>query len=287
MQPDHMLFSTGSERADAILRGVTGIWSAVFLGRIRGFYLLGSYAQGSASPASDLDLAILFRGAFLSEAESSAAQSLCENLEALGPKPFVDMWYASEQGLESDELVAPALQLKHSSRLLAGEDARRQISAELDERYVRAAMQAPAYVIRFARPELDKLSYPLAAPDPAGPWLGYDRWGIPAANGGDQPSTRLLITTVGRIATALLALRTGRYAGSKQESTERYCEYVADEWSALVSDVYTLCRVRDGYRIPSGARRRARLRELCEQALAFENHFLTAYRDHFGDLPTL
>src|SRR5262249_19669289 len=58
MKPITLCCSTGSERADTILRGLIGIWEIVFPDRIRGYYLAGSYSNGSATPTSDLDLIV-------------------------------------------------------------------------------------------------------------------------------------------------------------------------------------------------------------------------------------
>jgi hypothetical protein len=46
-----------------------------------------------------------------------------------------------------------------------------------------------------------------------------------------------------------------------------------------VEQVYTLCRNRWGYRVPSAQDDRRQLRLLCERALAFENYFLSTYGD--------
>jgi hypothetical protein len=44
--------------------------------------------------------------------------------------------------------------------------------------------------------------------------------------------------------------------------------------------VHELCRNQWHYRIPTGEKDRHRLTQLCEQALAFQNHFLGRYRSH-------
>ena len=47
-----LLTSTGQRSVDGILRGVVGLFEAVFPDRVRGYYLGGSYADGTAVPAS-------------------------------------------------------------------------------------------------------------------------------------------------------------------------------------------------------------------------------------------
>jgi len=268
-------FSTGSEEADRILGGVIGIWESVFPSRIRGYYLFGSYSAGTADTTSDLDLAILFKQEFQSSQETNQAQRLCEYLEALQPAPYVDMFYVSEESVQQTDRVSVALLLKRSSRLLYGEDTRQLIMAKPDERYVRDAMHIPYFNSKFGRPNLDVLTFPLDYPDPQGEFLGYDGWLL-----GRERGTTMLVVIVGRIATALLALRAGQYAGSKSESTRLYRAEINDEWSELVEQVYQRCRVHWGYRIPRKQGERRALRVLCQQALAFENYFYGLYREY-------
>ena len=40
------------------------------------------------------------------------------------------------------------------------------------------------------------------------------------------------------MATALVALRTGRYVGSKREAVEMYKAQIGDEWTDFVEQVY-------------------------------------------------
>src|SRR3954452_15877210 len=129
-----LLTSTGDDRADAILCGAVSLWEAVFPERIRGYYLSGSYANATATPTSDLDLTMLFKDHYRSQAESDLAKHLCAAIEALHPAIFVDIGYLSEQSLQQADRVSVALQLKLSSSLMYGEDIRDQITAIPDAR---------------------------------------------------------------------------------------------------------------------------------------------------------
>ena len=53
-----------------------------------------------------------------------------------------------------------------------------------------------------------------------------------------------------------------------------------DVWAPLLEDMYQLCRIEWGYRIPPGASEQQMLRALCECTLQFENYFLTVYKDY-------
>ena len=275
--------ATGHALADHILSGLIGIWESVFPGRVRAYYLLGSYRDGSATPSSDLDVGILFKDSFLTTDETDHAQRLCEHCEALHPAIAVDLWYLSEARAQDADRVAIALQLKFASTLLVGDDTRDQLVAQPDERYVRDAMHIPYFGSRFGRPDVEVLRYPLKYPDPAGEFYGYDGWTVPAVNGAEQPSAKMLVTIVSRIATALIALRSGHYVGSKAESVALYGAEIGDEWSGLVEEVYARCKVAWRYLIPHGTDERQQLRNLCVWTLAFENYFFGIYQSYLLD----
>ena len=78
MQNIPLLNSTGNQRVDNILRGVIGIFETVFPDRIRGYYLVGSYADGTAISTSDIDMKILFKNRFRDNIERKNSQQICE-----------------------------------------------------------------------------------------------------------------------------------------------------------------------------------------------------------------
>jgi hypothetical protein len=124
------------------------------------------------------------------------------------------------------------------------------------------------------------LNYPLAYPDPADEFFGYTRkrfpmWYPPEATAG----LKELVTTIGRLATAIIALRAGRYVPQRADSVTIYCETTSDEWGDYLAEIYEAGKGRWGYLVPADPADRAHLRDLCRQTLAFENHFLTVYHD--------
>src|SRR5262249_40637336 len=53
--------------------------------------------------------------------------------------------------------------------------------------------------------------------------------------------------------------------------------HIADEWSSLLEDIYSLCRGHWSYLIPGDSVERGQLRALCAKTLAFEEAFLVVY----------
>jgi hypothetical protein len=124
------------------------------------------------------------------------------------------------------------------------------------------------------------LTYPLMYPDPDDEFYGYTRKRFPVWYPPDVTAgLKELVTTIGRLATAIIALRAGRYVPQRADSVTIYRETIGDEWSGYLAEIYEAGKGRWGYLVPTDPAERAHLRDLCRQTLAFENHFLAVYRN--------
>lgn len=274
---------TGNATIDAIIAGLVAVYEAVFPERIRGYYLTGSYAEGDLTPLSDLDLLILFKGAFADAAEAARARRLNGAFYfARFTAVRLDLPARCEADLSSPDRVL----LKLASRPIYGEDVRDQITLPAIIDYTRATMtMAYNNLARVLRgPDwrtTAALSYPLAYPDPDDEFFGYARarfaiWYPP----GTSEGIKELVTTVGRLATAIVALRASRFVPQRADSVALYRELIGDGWSAYLAEIYRLGKGRWGYLVPADPGERTKLRDLCRRTLAFENHFLRVYHDH-------
>lgn len=274
-----LIESTGDRRCDRIVQGVIGIFESAFPARVRGFYLRGSYASGTSIAGSDLDLFVVFRDRFADVPEYERAQALCAHCARLTPM-MLEILLTGEHGLRRQEALSAALNLKLATRLLYGEDIRPELPPFDTDTYVRSVIHTPyfSYTYPVQRRNAGPLVYPLHHIDPDGPFLGYDQWTMPGADGTEQPSSKLLIASVGWTATAIIALRSGQYVKDKAACVALYQKHIADKWTDLVTLVHDLCRNRWHYQLPSGDSDRQTLRALCVQALDFQNHFLALYR---------
>lgn len=273
---------TGNGQIDDIIQGLIAVYEAVFPRRIRGYYLTGSYVAGGLTPLSDLDLLILFKGAFADDEERDRARRLNgafyhARLTAIR----LDLPARSEQNLAPLDRIL----IKLASRPIYGEDVRDEIAPPSLPDYTRATMES-AYdnLARILRgPDwrtAAALTFPLIYPDPADEFFGYvhkrfPMWYPPEVTQG----LKELVTTVGRLATAIIALRAGRYVPQRADSVTLYREAIGDEWGDYLAEIYEAGKGRWGYLVPTDPAERARLRDLCRRTLAFENHFLIAYRD--------
>jgi nucleotidyltransferase-like protein len=269
----------GDQRVDKVVRGVAGVFGQLFPDRIRGCYLRGSRASGTSTAGSDIDMFVVFKDGFVERAEARRAGEAAGYCALLCSTPL-EIIPLSEQQLRLEDNLVVALQLKLASRLVYGEDIRRDLPDMDTDAYVRAVAHTPYHSYRHPtqRRSDPNLVYPLRHIDPTGPFYGYDQWPQPGPDGADVPSTKLLVASVGWTATAIIAMRTGRYVRDKSACVALYKEHIADEWTELVVTVHELCRNRWHYRIPPAESDRSTLRALCEQALTFQNHYLGHYR---------
>lgn len=276
-----LIESTGDHRCDLITQGLIGIFDIAFPGRVLGVYLRGSHASGASIAGSDLDLYVLFRDRFADRAEFDRARALADHCAQLSPI-LLEIIVIGEAVLQLPEAVSTALDFKLGTRLVYGTDVRPGLPDFEPDGYLRSVIHTPFNSYRFATQRSDDgvLSYPFEHLDPDGAFFGFDQWAMPGPDGVERPSTKLLVATVGWTATAIIALRTGRYVRDKAACADLYRREVADEWTELVVQTHELCRNRWAYGIPDDDHERAQLRDLCRRVPDFLNHFLLLYRDY-------
>lgn len=277
MDSDRLLFSTGTQQIDSIVRGTVGVLETAFPGRVRGCYLFGSYADDSAVAASDIDLFVVFKGEFL-DGEERRVQQLSKYCGLISPVSL-DLLPVSESVM----LREGHFRLKSASRIIHGEDIRDRMPQQPHEAYLQKYTYAPcgmsAYVFRHQK----QIAFPLAYPDPDGVFYGYDAQTLHSAPG--VPDLNGLVGGVCWIATAIVGIKAGQLVESKRASVALYRRHINDEWAPFVEDVYQKGNREWGYSVPTEQRDRAVLRDLCARMLAFENHYLTIHLDYtLGEL---
>ena len=200
--------STGDENVDALLREVISRVEQALPTRIRGYYVVGSHADGSALPLSDIDLDIVVKDGLDDDAiqdveivaldiVNSYAASRAANLGAFF------MHEACMQGIGN-----PAFKL--ASLFLYGQDTRDDLPLISSEEWARQLMHS-IYLVTGRERGLSALTYPLDYPDPHGEFYGYDHNTKPQPDGTTTRGTRGLVTGAGWYATGMIALGTGRY----------------------------------------------------------------------------
>jgi predicted nucleotidyltransferase len=268
-----LFVSAGDERADETLRALVTACEAAFPGRVRSYLLSGSYAGGDATPESDLDIGVLFRGT-VSDDERQRLFRLSDAIERLAAIRLDVVALDEEQYLRS----APASALEAVT--IYGDDVRGELILEPLAHALARALSAATFYIWQIRGLRQGLIWSLDYPDPGGEFFGYERYGMFQGRGADEvytPGARTILNCATMIAAARLT-HAGQRVPSKRRCVELYAELAPGESSTWLADLYTACKARWGYRVPDSPAERAELRALCAPMLAFENEFLAFAR---------
>ena len=281
MPPDPITLraSTGDRTVDTILQGIIAIYEAMFPGRIRSYYLIGSYADWTAVPLSDIDFVVLF-GERLQGSEAAAADRLGHACAMLTARRL-DVTVSGERDLTWEKS-----HLKTAGLLVYGDDIRDHLpQPQADAAYVRKWMlYGQRYDMEYLR-GVGRLIMPLEYPDPAGEFYGYDTIRVPAAYPpGTARGLKELVKTASVLAAAIVQLQAGRYVATTRESVTLYRAHIGDEWASYLEALYDNARGRWHYLIPATADERQLLRALCGRTLAFENHYFALYRTYLLDM---
>jgi predicted nucleotidyltransferase len=270
-----LLTSTDNQRVDEILRGIVGLFETVFPDRVRGYYLLGSFMEGTARPVSDIDLCILFKNGFTDADEERTADRIVEHCARISPVEL-DVSPLSE----AIPFPLRAVNVKLASRVIYGEDIRDRMPLPPMDAYMRHAMDLAFRLIARSRHPAEVLTFPLDYPDAEGEFYGYDRTEMRPVEGVSSFGIKDMIVSAGLIATAIIARKAGQYVAGKSDCAPLYRAHVNDAWAGFVEEITASGRNAWGYLVPDDPGERRRLRELCREMRAFENHFLTLYKEH-------
>jgi hypothetical protein len=271
--------TTGNLQVDHILQGIVGLYECVFPDSIRAYYVIGSYADATTVPISDIDLVIVFAKP-LTSAQLTQAHALAQHSALISPIRL-DIGLTLEGNLSGTECTL----LKLGSLLLYGSDIRDTLLLPPLDEYQRDVTWSPYRFLGQVIRETMVLAYPLAYPDATDPFYGYTRKRIAAWYPESvEQGTKELIAGVTRTATALLALRAGQYAGSKRGSIQLYREHIGDVWSDYLETLYRKGKGDWQYAVPEHPADQALLRDLCRQTLGFENDFFQYYRSYLLEL---
>lgn len=269
-----LLNSTQNAKADRLLQNVIGLFEMVFAGRVRAYYVKGSYADNSPVGSSDIDLTLLFKGSFEAEAERAQVEQLAHYCVGLSE---IELDISLEDETKwRDEGLWPNLQM--GGLLVYGTEVRDQFEIVSVEQWTRDRMHSSYWRTARLFERVVPLTYPLALPDPNAEFGGYDQRKVRLPDGREVNCTRDLIRLTGWAATALIAYQTGHYVSRKRDCHLLYRQLIGDEWAALLDEIYQKCRVEWNYLIPTDVAAHQELRDICQRTLNFENHFLTIYK---------
>ncbi|MBV9282913.1 MAG: hypothetical protein JOZ41_22800 [Chloroflexi bacterium] len=272
-QGDEAYEPRGIPHTGIALRMVIETFEEAFPNRVRGYYVHGSVADDTGLETSDLDLDVVVKRDLGDAAERAR---FAETARAVAAR--CDLELDIEVTDEASLLAGAEPTFKLGSWLVYGEDIRPQVPLIPLEDWGRERMYRGYFLLVrvFNRPS--PVRYPVGFPDPDAEFFGYTERRVRTADGSSVPSTRDLVRVTGWLAKALVAHEGKRYVARKRDCHRLYRERFGDEWASLLEEIYTSCRGRWCYLIPTGPGERNHLRTICRRTLAFENHFLTRFK---------
>lgn len=269
MNAPELVYIRASSPADTFFDALAQMLSTAFSDDVRSIYVLGSRADSTAIPSSDVDLAVILRSGI----DPKTAQEVEHFLEAVGQISPVMLDVTVVQEDELARGVSPNLK---TNRLLRGSDLLRDCpmipKSQLIFFYAGLAIHF-AMVVRGGR----GITLPLSHPEPDGLYCGYERQGIRVADGTYAPGFNLFVSLVLALASFRLATRAGIFPSSKSEILGAYQRHLPeDPMRPIVTDAYEICRLRLQGRVPAEGLESRQIALRCRQILPFENEFLEA-----------
>jgi predicted nucleotidyltransferase len=237
--------------------------------RVLAYYLCGSRATGTARAGSDIDLLVVLREGVSQDAteDIQTLLFLCARIAGL---PLDLAFLPEDEAREYGTAFLPP-----EGVFLAGTDIRAEFGSPPPDALTAALMNTAFQIIESAYPPGKMLPYPLPPPDPKDPWLGY----VPESQGPQHAVLKPLFKVVMAVVQAMLARQLAVWVRpTHAQIAESYRAVYGEEWVGLIEGMFRPCRSEWEFFIPAGEADRARLRDLCHQALAFVNHFLPFYR---------
>lgn len=262
-----LIQETGVQSVDDYLYCLMNILRIHLGDDLRAAFLIGSYAHGGYTKASDIDVCFVFKDGVDRFRE---VWSIVEHMQLLLGHKVDPMYYGPEAPLYDLTLKMDALSpvirlvLKEHSLLLLGEDLRPKISLRTPEEMLEYVLRGPLNTIKHIHnnpPEgIDPvdmpITYPLTDPTPDKEDRGL----------GDG---RLIEKRILTMARALIMLNTGEFPLNKRDIADTFESRVGGSWAGLVKGV-SIARYGDA----GETQRLQALSEGCRNMTAFENYFL-------------
>lgn len=265
--------TTGDREIDDLLAGIVGIYESTFPQRIRSYYVVGSYGDGTAVPSSDLDIGILFYEA-LTQSELDQFMDLIDHCNA---RSHVRLDISS---LDEYHLRQATASMKAALPIFGDEMAFESLPLEpIQDKIIRSLFMSVHYMW-VLRGRSNNLFFPLSYPNEDSEFYGYDTFGEYLGGGEFGRGIRLIVSLVTMMTTTINALAKGKQVGSKKESVFTYYYDVDDEWADFVVDIYQFLNEQWHYQIPQHQDDRERLRQFCERLVHFENFLLAICRSY-------
>lgn len=257
---------TGKEKIDNIIRGFITRCESSFPDKVLGYYLVGSQLDNTENENSDIDLIVVFANGSTKKDKEKFSHLLdhVNSLNSIEIGCYVQDKEYFDAGLP---LYLKAASLLYGSHVFA------DIPLFPIDTIARKWITGAFFLIQRLHGVETGLKYPLNYPD-----NGSDYYGYHFVEKDGAITTKRMVSTVARMAGAILALKAERHPKSKRDSILLYKSHIGGLWADYVESVYLKMNQSWHYNIPYLPEERAEFQGLCRQLLGFENYFLKLCR---------
>ncbi len=277
--------STTEPRVSALIDRIISRILGEFGTDILACYVTGSWAAGTATDSSDLDLAIIAHERVVDEfaIERSArwARKSGDVVLDVGVRSLrrigdpTSAWYDAGAA----RWIVSVL---HASNLVYGNDVRSAIPDPPITVYRQGVItEAKKGIAMLRDSDLGNFDFrePVGYPGEADDFFGYtkkrknDWYPVDVAQG-----TKELSATITWCASAVITVTAAYYVPSRPKAVELYAAHVGDRWTSFVRMAYETLRLRWSGQVPANAEEQLQLNQFCRETLEFENGCLAVFR---------
>lgn len=260
-----LLYTTDISEVDGQLQGFIALCELQFPKRIKGYFLAGSYLDGTAVPSSDLDILTVFSKT-ASEQELETFWRMHYQINLLSPATL------GAAPISESTLAKGVLAYMKSAKLFYGEDIIRDAPLVTNELASQRLIAGGLKLLKRFHGAKEPLSLPLPFPSTNAPYYGFNFSSTVTPDG--EKSAKRMVNLVARMTAARLVLATGIQPKSKRDSIMQYKEKVGGSWANFAEDIYLVLNQEQHYLMPKTQEEKGYLEHLCQQMLEFENNFL-------------
>ncbi len=266
-------YSTNNKDINRIITNVVSVFQKIFTEFNHSYYLVGSSIENTRTRQSDVDIVITFKTKVGKEEENLVRKVLSSINQTESLRIDIRILYIDNHLLS----IPPNIK---AGKLLYGQDMLKDIPVQSIENTRRGSIRQTFFLQKILRRNNPLLSFPLSYPTPHGEFFGYEKMGILKKDSSFSSGFRTLISMASMMSTSMITMKIQKAPLNKRESFTLHKEFINNQWSNLLIDLYDICVIKHHYEIPENYTDRKKISFYCKNILVIENNFLDESRKY-------